>query len=524
MDRAFVGHVDLQHNSYLYGLYARPYASTYFNCYLEGDTMFGSNASFIAKYDLNGNLLWVKNCKSPNGIMTIRSFVFDSVNSVFYITGIYNLSCNIDTANLVTSNNSIFLAKLDENGNCLWAKNVGANAYSTSAGTALTIDNNGAIYMAGITDLLITIDTSTITPGTFLAKFDSNGNSLWAKTKFGYSNSNQSQMRITTLRYFNNNIFASGQAYTTSIIDSLIIDTISLSKPYGSGYGLVCMDAENSNAKWLKLEGHPHTNPNDPMMDLDFNGNIYCTGTFYDTCRFSQDTLIANASVNGFVSKYDSNGNMQWVKQLSSTTLIGSFGIKALSDGSSVITGGFSGQGNFGSYNVNSSTPQDLFISRYDSNGVCLGVDHAGVGSGLSISADESNVYMTGVFPPAPRPSDTINIAGSTFINYGWEDIVFAKHDMISGISEETRQANNSLIIYANPNKGSFSLKIPDDFKNEQKLTLNIFDNNGKLIRQQFLNMNDEHPILDVYGEAKGVYTVTLSNTRKRYNGKMIVQ
>lgn len=526
MDGAYVRHVDAQHNIYLSGGYAIPYAGSNFNnCYISNDTLYGSKDAFLAKYDGSGNLLWVKNCVSPSSYIGISGFVFDSINSIFYIAGQYQYSCIINTCNLSTTNQSMFLAKLDVNGNCLWAKNIGEFPYGTTYVISMTRDNFGNIFFAGNTDVTHTIDTSTITPGTFLAKFDSNGNSLWAKTKIANTGSLQTQLALQSLKYFNNNIYASVIVYAASFNDTIRVDTLSLTNLHGKGYGLLCMDATNCNAKWLKLEGFPNNNHySRDLMDMDSNGNIYYTGSFSDSCFIAQDTLIAISMSNGFLSKYDVNGNLQYVKQLYSNGELYSFGIKTLANGSCFLTGAFSGQGNFGSYNVNSSTPQDLFISRYDSNGVCLGVDHAGVGSGLSISADESNVYMTGVFPPAPRPSDTINIAGSTFINYGWEDIVFAKHDMISGISEETRQANNSLIIYSNPNKGSFSLKIPDDFKNEQKLTLNIFDNNGKLIRQQFLNMNDEHPILDVYGEAKGVYTVTLSNTRKRYNGKMIVQ
>ena len=143
---------------------------------------------------------------------------------------------------------------------------------------------------------------------------------------------------------------------------------------------------------------------------------------------------------------------------------------------------------------------------------------------GLSITADESNIYMTGVFPLTSSISANLSIGTNTFTNYGWEDIVFAKHDMITGIPNEERVMNSTLVIYSNPNKGSFRLKIPDDFKAEQQLTLCIFDNSGKLIRQQQLNMNDETLKLDVYGEAKGIYNVTLSNKKKSYSGKMIVE
>jgi hypothetical protein len=82
LDHAFIGYIDSQQNSYVYGWYAMPFVSTYNNCYLEDDTLYGSNDSFLAKYDEDGNLVWVKNCFGPSN-MGIGGFAFDMVNSVF---------------------------------------------------------------------------------------------------------------------------------------------------------------------------------------------------------------------------------------------------------------------------------------------------------------------------------------------------------------------------------------------------------------------------------------------------------
>jgi type IX secretion system substrate protein len=523
-DYAYIGHVDLQSNIYIFGRYALPHGNTYNNCYIENDTLFGRQDCFIAKYDGNGTLLWVRNCVSP-GSIGINAFTFDTINEVFYITGMYDFTCNIDTCQLTTIQHSAFLAKIDTAGNCIWAENVGANAVSSTAGTALTIDDNGYVYMAGITDWTVTIDTSTVTPGTFLAKFGSNGNNLWAKTKFSFTGF-QSQMRFSSLRYYNNNIYAAGLAYASSISDTIRVDTVSITNIYGNCYGLLCMDAGNSTAKWLKFDGFPNNNHYGyaiNLMDMDGNGNIYYTGSFSDSCFIQQDTLIANSGSNGFLSKYDANGNLAFIKQIYATNSIYSFGMSVNSEGFVFLSGALSGQGTFGALNITASTSQDLYIARYDGNGDCLGVDNAGTGTGLSVVADESNVYTTGIFPYG-IPSGSINIAGNTFTNYGWQDIVFAKHNMITDIGEGRSADNNMLVIYANPNKGSFRLKLPDDFKNEKNLTLSIFDNSGKLIRQQSLNMNDEHPKLDIFGEGKGTYNVTLSNGKKAYNGKMIFE
>ena len=88
----------------------------------------------------------------------------------------------------------------------------------------------------------------------------------------------------------------------------------------------------------------------------------------------------------------------------------------------------------------------------------------------------------------------------------------------------EGRVANNQLIIYANPNQGKCNITIPDEFQHEKNLTLSIFDNNGKLIQQIPVQMNENKIKLNLQAEAKGIYNVTLSNGSKSYNGKIVFE
>ncbi|MCX6245541.1 MAG: SBBP repeat-containing protein [Bacteroidetes bacterium] len=527
VDQAFISHIDSQHNIYLYGTYAKPFQyQKYYNCYIEEDTLFGSSDAFIAKYNDSGNLQWVKNCVSPLGNMNIV-FAFDTLNNVIYLAGSYDNSCSIDTCHLYSgSNGTGFLAKINVDGNCLWIKNIATPQNAISYGTSLAVDNNGNVFMGGYSNATNIIDTSTIAAGTFLAKFDPNGNNLWAKTKFPYSGY-QSQIHFLSLRCINNCIYASGNAYSASINDTLRIDTVSITDVHGTGYDLICMDANNSNAKWMKFEGQPNTIFSDPMMDIDKNGNIYCTGIFFGTCIFSHDTLIANSENNGLLLKYDSTGKLLWKEQLFSSYSIGCTGVNAQNDSTVIITGFLTGQGTLGNFIINANTPEDLFIACYNKNGDVLGVDNAGVAMGLSIASDESSIYTTGQFPPesAPGGSYSITMGNNTFTNYGWADIVFAKHEMIAGVKEKEKPSeNHALKIYGNPNKGSFRVKIPQEFIHKDNLILNIFNSNGKLLKSQTLHLDDHNSKTDLNGIASGFYSVTLSDGTTMYTGKMIVE
>jgi hypothetical protein len=84
--------------------------------------------AFVQKLDANGNLAWVK---SFGGSQDSREYVWrletDDSNNV-YVVGYFSKDVFVDSANYVFTNPHIntygyFLAKLDSNGNVLWAKN-----------------------------------------------------------------------------------------------------------------------------------------------------------------------------------------------------------------------------------------------------------------------------------------------------------------------------------------------------------------------------------------------------------------
>jgi type IX secretion system substrate protein len=82
----------------------------------------------------------------------------------------------------------------------------------------------------------------------------------------------------------------------------------------------------------------------------------------------------------------------------------------------------------------------------------------------------------------------------------------------------------NSFIISPNPSHGDFLVTIPDEFRDQENLIFQLFDNTGKLIEQTKIEKQQEKIKVNLEEEAKGVYNVTLSNGKKSYNGKIIFQ
>ncbi|MBL0258275.1 MAG: T9SS type A sorting domain-containing protein [Bacteroidetes bacterium] len=103
-------------------------------------------------------------------------------------------------------------------------------------------------------------------------------------------------------------------------------------------------------------------------------------------------------------------------------------------------------------------------------------------------------------------------------------DAFIARSSPLTAIEENARHQNNQLVIYANPNQGRCKLEIPDEFVHERSLLLQIFDNNGRMIQQTQVIMNEDKVRVNLEAEAKGIYNVTLSNMKKSYQGKIVFE
>src|SRR5438105_3177758 len=112
-------------------------------------------------------------------------------NTNIYITGTFQT--NATFGGIILTNRStdaygwsIFVSKLDRNGNVLWARGFGtfANEFCCGFLTPLVaVDDRGNVYVASPFREVLSIDGFTLRAtnsiDVFLAKFDSNGTVLW---------------------------------------------------------------------------------------------------------------------------------------------------------------------------------------------------------------------------------------------------------------------------------------------------------------------------------------------------------
>jgi hypothetical protein len=300
----------------------------------------------------------------------------------------------------------------------------------------------------------------------------------------------------------------------------LIIDTISIYHPGLYSIMICCFDG-SGNVKWVR-EGLSNATETNSKIGLDSSENIYYTGYFVDSISFNNIRLYSNkGNSDMFVVKYDKNGNVNWAKSAGATSAEGS---SVVSDpkGHIYVIGYFNGLASFDGFNITSYSGCDMFLARYTTDGICMGVTqigNAGYYMGWGVSQDNmGNPYCVVGF------WDTISTGTQTFISHGYTDLLLFKCAAITSIEEKSIPQNPQLIIYANPNTGKCNIKIPEDFRNEKNLTLKIFDNNGKMIQNDTVFLDQDKVSVNISAEAKGIYTAVLTNGKKSYTGKIIFQ
>jgi hypothetical protein len=138
------------------------------NAYLAGnfqnDVTFGSTTMtlfglgmFLAKFDPAGNLIWLRVAGGIGSNGLYQCTTDDDAN--IYITGRFANSMTIGPytlTNLFPTVTHIFVAKYDSSGNVLWAKSVGDQGGNPDMAWTVHVDHSSNVYISG------KIETDTI--------------------------------------------------------------------------------------------------------------------------------------------------------------------------------------------------------------------------------------------------------------------------------------------------------------------------------------------------------------------------
>ena len=180
------------------------------------------------------------------------------------------------------------------------------------------------------------------------------------------------------------------------------------------------LNAQNSIFEWaIQIGGN--SNERGTAIELDSQGNFYCTGEVSDITYFADTTFVANFG-DIFIAKFSADSELLWVRTCGGTGLDRGLDLKIDSDDNAVITGFFSGSATFGDITLVSTDHHDLFLAKYNSIGNLIWVVQGaglGIDEGLCLATNSTNdIYVGGFF------ESTLNI-GSFNLSTGNTEALF---------------------------------------------------------------------------------------------------
>lgn len=494
---------------------------SYMTGYFSDSADFGSNSYtssggldvFIAQLDTNGSWLWVKTAGGTS--LDQGAGIALDFDGCVYVSGSFNNSATFGTTTL-TSHGAvdIFVAKLDNNGNWIWAVNAGGT--SDDYGLQITTDSVGNSYITGQFSQTANFGVHSITSvgagDIYIAKLDSQGNWLWATRAggpgddFGYG--------IT--RYQDGNVYTSGDFHGVADFGATSLTSTGL---YYNNY--VAKLDTNGNWLWATRGGGAGDAELAPAISVG-QGGIHVAGYFAGTADFGAVNLTSQGSADIYVACMDMEGNWLWATRAGGTLWDAGFDIVVDVLGNSYVSGIFRSSSSFGFNILTALGDGDAFVAKVTDVGnwewVLRGGGN-GIDSAVNISTDgNGNMYVSGGF------SLTTTYGSTSYTSSGGYDILIAKLSTPVPVDDELAPglAGMSCLYnaYPNPFRSGGSTIIKANVATNENGTLAVYNLKGQRVASYQLSSGPHEISFSGRDLPAGLYlyqlrTPTVETTRK---------
>lgn len=396
----------------------------------------GDNDGFVAKYDLNGTLLWATDL-GGGGNDKALGISYDAAGNT-YVCGRYTGVAYFGTQAISGFGDiDIFVTKLDPNGNVLWVRNAGSADRDEALG--IKCDALGNAYVCGMYHDGATFGSTTLAApkpsgggsymDMFLAKYDKDGTLKWVKNgggdydDVGWSVTMDNAGKIFVAGEFNaDGNFGGTHVYTVGNADVFV----------------ACYNSSGA-VQWVQKGGGKLI---DRARGIACDGeNLYISGQFGGTASFGSYPATAADSSDIFVASLTNNGAFRWAMaaggvadSLETLGYESGDGICATSTGDVYSTGAMLNGASFGPTDLSPYKRTDMFLAKIHQNGIIINnIAQHSAGSTFSIYPNPGNGMFTIAAGAELKGNVSIiiyNALGQVVLEKTYEDFANARFNM----------------------------------------------------------------------------------------------
>ncbi|MCX6251816.1 MAG: lamin tail domain-containing protein [Bacteroidetes bacterium] len=353
-----------------------------------------------------------------NGNDFSKSIVSDP-NGNLYITGKFESTCHFGNDSVTNSGSgNMFLAKYNPSKGFLRA--VAPIVTGIAEGDAIAYDVQGSLYVTGLFGGNINFgygfSFSSSYFNTFIARYDTSGNLIWARS---ISGDNNNPVSITTDN--EGNIYVAGHFEGDLTYDGLSINSFN-----GACYLLKI--GRDGQGKWISHSGGSGT-VSPKSVCVNPSGSIVLVGTFYGSVTFGTINIDSFGASDVFLCSLNPSGNFNWAVNAGGSGYDEGSSVVCGSDGSVFINGTYEESASFGSFILNTGQGYEsyaAFVAKTDAGGNFLWAKSLAIpcrSNNLMSIDSKNNIYLTSSF------WGSIEIGPSVLWSNGYGDVYVIKMD-----------------------------------------------------------------------------------------------
>ena len=489
-----------------------PYAT--FGSYQVPNSYNVDYQGFLARYDCDGNLKWVKTFGDNTSECFISGLALDASGNPYIVGSLYNGIHFGDT--IVNPGNNFFVAKYDSSGKLKWvnfAHTIANPQASFTPGAGIVINSAGTVITTGFNTI-----AGTTWPGINLARGDFlvgfhpvSGNALWGTTMDTMPPSTYHLVPLDMKINTNDDIYMTGW-----FNDSVRLGPYLLASSEFGNHGFILKYNTNGFLIWAKQDY--------AISDLVAFLTMTVSGaTMYIEGEALQGDTVLGYPVNSiggdpqpsFILRMDTGANLQWGITQDSASINYSYPLPAMTTDNSGNLYFISGWATFLKWGTSypglnllpaNSSESYLLVLNPSGNVTsltqfpCWSNGAASDGGEAIEITNSGDIYYAGAF------SDKIwlpGFVGDTLYSSGGDNDLFVMKygNICTTTTVDNIKSTPEINVYPNPAMDKVTFKAPKSDPNLQGEIYNVF---GQLV--QIFQLNTEVTIASTSGLARGVY------------------